>query len=306
MMPKVAGIITILGPTSTGKSDLAMWLAPRIGGEIINADSIQVYRYFDIGSAKPGEAALRETPHHLVGVVEPDEELNAAVYQRLADEAIEDILTRAATPIVVGGTGLYLRALLHGLFPVQSDPELRERLRKQYLEKPSETYEELRMRDPGYALNVSLHDKVRVVRALEISYISGVTMSEWCDRHGFHEQRYHALKVGLKEERQELYRRINERVDKMLAKGWVDEVKDLIEAGWSPEMKPFQSIGYKEIVLYLKGELNYPAMVEKIKTATRHYAKRQMTWFSREDDIEWHKYPADRAAILERIRRFLN
>jgi tRNA dimethylallyltransferase len=306
MMAKGAGIITILGPTSTGKSDLAVWLAPGIRGEIINADSMQVYRRFDIGSGKPDRAAREEIPHHIVDVVEPDEEFNAAVFQRIADLAIEDVVTRAATPLVVGGTGLYLRALLHGLFPARSDPELRERLKRQYLEKPVQMYEELKVRDPEYALAVSPHDKVRVVRALEISYVTGITMSEWRARHGFQEQRYHALKIGLTGERQELYRKINKRVDSMLAAGWVDEVKGLIEAGWSPELKPFQSIGYREIVLYLNGKLKYPEMVEKIKTATRHYAKRQMTWFSQEDGTEWYEYPAERVAILERIRRFLN
>jgi tRNA dimethylallyltransferase len=283
-----------------------MWLAPRIRGEIINADSMQVYRRFDIGSAKPARVARQEIPHHLLDVVEPDEEFNAAVFQRIADAAIADVVARSATPLVVGGTGLYFRALLHGLFPVRSDPDLREQLKRQYLEKPAETYEELKIRDPKYALTVSPHDKVRVVRALEISHVSGIAMSEWHTRHGFQEQRYHALKIGLKVGRQELYRRINERVERMLAKGWVDEVKGLIEAGWSPELKPFQSIGYREIVLYLKGNVKYPEMVEKIKTATRRYAKRQMTWFSREDGTEWHEFPAERVVILERIRRFLN
>ena len=239
-------------------------------------------------------------------MVEPDEDFNAALFQQMADDAIGDILSRSAIPIVVGGTGLYLRVLVNGLFPVKSDPPLRERLRQQYHEKPLETYEELKARDPEYALAISHRDKVRVVRGLEISYLSGLTMSEWRRRHGFQEVRYEALKIGLRGERQELYRRIDERVERMLAEGWLDEVKGLLAAGWDQELKPFQSIGYREILLYLKKELDYPRMVEKVKMATRHYAKRQITWFGRERDIEWYKYPEERDVIAERVRRFLN
>ena len=306
MLANRARVVAILGPTSTGKSDLALWLAPLIGGEIINADSMQVYRHFDIGSAKPDKLVREEVPHHLIDVVEPNEEFNAALFQRMADVAVREVISRGATPVVVGGTGLYLRVLFHGLFPVQSDPRLRERLRRQYAERPAETYEELKARDPEYALAISHRDKVRVVRGLEISYLSGLTMSEWRRRHGFHEERYEALKIGLRGERQDLYRRINARVEQMLTRGWVEEVEGLLKAGYDPELKPFQSIGYREILLYLKGELDYLRMVEKIKIATRHYAKRQMTWFSRERDIEWHEYPEERVAILERIRRFLD
>jgi tRNA dimethylallyltransferase len=306
MMAKVARIIAIIGPTCTGKSDLALWLASQIGGEVVNADSMQVYRHFDIGSAKPDKGVRKAVAHHLVDVVDPDEGFNAALFQKMADEAIGEILFRSVVPIVVGGTGLYLRVLVNGLFPVQSDPALRERLRQQYREKPLETYEELKVRDLEYALTISHRDKVRVVRGLEISYLSALTMSEWRRRHGFQEMRYETLKIGLQGERPELYRRIDERVERMLAEGWVEEVKGLLDAGWNPELKPFQSIGYREILLYLKGQLDYPGMVEKIKMATRHYGKRQTTWFSKEKDIEWHEYPEERDRILERVRRFLN
>ncbi len=306
MVANGARVIVILGPTCTGKSDLALWLAPQIGGEIINADSMQVYRHFDIGSAKPQGVVRNQVPHHLIDVVDPDIEFNAALFQRMADDVIRGIVSRGRVPILVGGTGLYLRVLLHGLFPVRSDPHLRERLRQQYLAKPLETYEALRVRDPEYALLVSHRDMVRVVRGLEISYVSGLTMSEWRKAHGFLEKRYDAVKIGLQAERQDLYRRINERVVRMLAVGWIYEVKDLLAAGWDPNLKPFQSIGYREIVLHLKGELDYETMVERISMATRHYAKRQVTWFSKEKDIEWYEYPRDRGEVLERIRRFLS
>jgi tRNA dimethylallyltransferase len=306
MVANGARIVVILGPTSTGKSDLALWLAPRISGEIVNADSMQVYRHFDIGSAKPESAARGLVPHHLVDVIDPDVEFNAALFQKVADDAIADITSRKAVPVVVGGTGLYLRVLLHGLFPVQSDRHLRERLRQQYIDRPLETYEELRARDPEYAFAVSHRDMVRVVRGLEISLVSGLTMSEWRKAHGFREVRYGALKIGLRAERQELYGRINERVLRMLDAGWIKEVEGLLHAGWDPKCRPFQSIGYREILLHLKGELDYETMVGRIKMATRHYAKRQLTWFSKEKDVEWYEYPRDCRPILERVRRFLS
>lgn len=297
--------VVILGPTCTGKSDLAMWLAKKVGGEIINADSMQVYRYFDIGTAKPEESALSQIPHHVINVVRPDEEFNAAAFQIMADDAIRDVRLRGRMPIIVGGTGLYLRALFHGLFPVQSDPELRERLRRRYLEEPERMFEELKALDPEYAGTISARDGVRIVRALEISCLSGQTMSQWQRQHGFREQRYDTLMIGLRVGRKDLYGRIDDRVERMLNRGWVDEVRRLLAAGWDPQLKPFQSIGYREIVLFLKGEFGYEVMVEKIKTATRRYAKRQMTWFSREGTVEWYEYPAQGEVILQQVRRFL-
>jgi tRNA dimethylallyltransferase len=163
----------------------------------------------------------------------------------------------------------------------------------------------LKARDPLYASTISSKDRTRVVRALEILYLSGLTMSQWQKRHGFQEQRHHALMIGLRAERKELYRRINERVERMLDDGWVEEVKELLAAGWSPQLKPFQSIGYREIILYLNGDFGCHEMVQTIKTATRRYAKRQMTWFAREKAVEWYEYPGERDVILERVRRFL-
>ncbi len=298
-------VLAILGSTCTGKSDLALWLASRISGEIVNADSMQVYRHFDIGSAKPDGRIRTEVPHHLIDVVGPDEEFNAAVFQGAADDAIKGIWSKGKTPVIVGGTGLYLRILFHGLFPVQTDPELRDRLRRRYKENPLQVYEELKSRDPHYALSISFRDSVRVVRALEIWYTSGMTMSQWQERHGFREQRYGAYKVGLSVDRRKLYERINERVERMLDQGWIGEVERLIKAGYDTSLKPFHSIGYREIVLYLEGGLSYAAMVERIKVETRHYAKRQITWFSKEKDINWYDYPDDRDKILEGVTGFL-
>lgn len=297
--------MAILGPTCTGKSDLAFWLASKVDGEIVNGDSMQVYRHFDIGSAKPDCRLRAEVPHLLIDVVEPDEEFNAAIFLKAADDAIREVWSRQRTPIVVGGTGLYLRVLFHGLFPVQIDPALRERLKARYAEDPLRTYEELKALDPEYALSISFRDKVRVVRAIEVCRSSGMTMSAWQAGHGFREQRYEVYKVGLSLDRRELYRRINRRVERMLDEGWIGEVEGLIKAGWDTSLKPFHSIGYREIVRYLKGDLSYGAMVERIKRETRHYGKRQITWFSKEKEIHWYDYPGDRDKILEGVTKFL-
>ncbi len=298
-------VIAVVGPTCTGKSECALWLAREIGGEIVNADSMQVYKYFDIGSAKPGVNVRSEIPHHLIDIVEPREEFNGALFKEAADRAIHEIWSRKKIPIVVGGTGLYVRILLHGLFAVAQDTSIREALRLRYQKEPPRVYEELKQIDPIYASKISPNDRIRVVRALEVYYASGMTMSEWREQHGFREQRYDAYRVGLKGERGELYEKINARVDSMLQAGWVQEVKDLLEAGYSSDLKPFLSIGYRDILLYLSGALGHAEMVTKIKQETRHYAKRQITWFCKEKDLTWFEYPEDRGEIKEGVRQFL-
>jgi tRNA dimethylallyltransferase len=298
-------IVAVCGPTCTGKSDLGLQIAQSLRGEIVNADSMQVYRHFDIGSAKPSSDVRAAVPHHLIDVVEPDGESNAALFQAMADDAISGIIGRGRVPVVVGGTGLYLRVLLHGLFQAAGDPEVRGRLKERYAAAPLETYEELKKVDPDYALRISHKDGIRVVRALEVHAVSGITMSEWQRRHGFEEERYTACRIGLRRDRKELYRRIDARVEAMLRQGWVEEVEKLLQAGYGPGLKPFKSIGYREIVLYIRGKITHATMVERVKTSTRHYAKRQFTWFLRENDIEWYEYPEERDHILKKVTEFL-
>ncbi|HVN24074.1 MAG TPA: tRNA (adenosine(37)-N6)-dimethylallyltransferase MiaA [Syntrophorhabdales bacterium] len=298
-------VITVAGPTCTGKSECGVWLAKEFDGEIVNADSMQVYKYFDIGSAKPPSAVKKEITHHLVDMVEPEEDFNGALFREAADRAINDIGSRKKIPIVVGGTGLYLRILLHGLFAVKGDASVRENLRLRYQREPEAMYEELAQIDPSYAAKISPNDRIRVIRAIEIYYSSGVSVSEWQERHGFREQRYDAYNIGLERERAELYDSINSRVDSMLQAGWVDEVRRLLDAGYSRNLKPFLSIGYRDILLYLDGALGYAEMVTKIKQETRHYAKRQMTWFFRDKGISWFRYPEDREKIKAEVRQFL-
>ena len=299
-------VLAVLGATCTGKSECALWLAREMGGEIVNADSMQVYKHFDIGSAKPDLAARQEVAHHLIDMVEPEQEFNAALFKEAADAAIQAIWLKKKIPIVVGGTGLYLRALFHGLFAAEGDAATREKLKQRFRENPASVYEELKRVDAEYASKISPNDRVRVVRALEIYYASGMMMSQWQRTHGFQQQRYKVFKIGLKKERVGLYNRINGRVDNMLEAGWVEEVKALLRAGYSSDAKPFLSIGYRDIVLYLGSVLSYAEMVVKIKQETRHYAKRQITWFAKEKDIAWFEYPEEKELIKKEVRRFLH
>ncbi len=299
-------IVALVGPTGVGKSELAIFLAERFGGEIVNFDSVQVYRYLDIGTAKPTPEERRRVPHHLYDILEPDEPFNAALYVERADRVIAEIKARGSLPILVGGTGLYLRALLHGLFPVEVPEELRERLRERLSrEGLAALYAELSRIDPESATRIHPHDKVRVLRALEVYYATGRPFSSWTREHAFAPQRYRALKIGLHLPRQELYRRLDERVERMLAAGLLEEVKGLLSRGFSPELKPLQSIGYRHMVAYLKGELSFEEAVRRMKRDTRHYAKRQLTWFRAEPGVRWF-YPQEKEQIAEAVREFLD
>lgn len=298
-------IVVIVGPTCTGKSQLAMDLAIEFRGEIVNADSMQVYKYFNIGTAKPDDKSRHIIPHHLIDVVEPYEEFNAAIFKDMADQSVSDIWKCGHLPIVVGGTGLYIRALIYGLFKVQKDITLRKQLDELYDDDPLSFYEKVRNVDPDYGLKVSFRDKRRMVRAMEIFRLTGLSMSEWSKIHGFKTPRYRALKIGLKKPRHELFTRINERVEEMLQKGWIDEVKSILAMGYNERLKPFRSIGYREIVQYLHDSITYKDMVEDIKKFTRHYAKRQFTWFFSEKDISWYEYPEGFNSIKQKVIDFM-
>ncbi|MDR2018788.1 MAG: tRNA (adenosine(37)-N6)-dimethylallyltransferase MiaA [Syntrophobacterales bacterium] len=305
MLSNNRNVIAIVGPTCTGKSALSLDMAELLGGEIINADSMQVYRHFNIGTAKPDVASFEKCGHHLIDIVDAHEEFNAAIFKERADEAIRQIKIRGNLPILVGGTGLYLRALAYGLFAAPTDKTLREELRDVYEKDPIFLYDELKRVDHAYAMRISVRDKVRVVRAVEVFRLTGKPMSELERDHGFGEARYSMLKIGLKRERDELYRRINRRVDEMFVRGWVGEVEKLLSMGLDETAKPFSGIGYREIILYIKGLIHYDDMVEEIKKHTRHYAKRQFTWFAKERDVSWFRYPEDNEDIRVKTAEFL-
>uniref|UniRef100_A0A7V4JR99 tRNA dimethylallyltransferase n=1 Tax=Thermodesulfobacterium geofontis TaxID=1295609 RepID=A0A7V4JR99_9BACT len=298
-------IIAIVGPTGVGKSELAVFLGEKLNGEIINFDSLQFYKELNIGTAKPGEEERKRVPHHLYDLLELNEEFNAAKFVEIADNLIKEIWKRGKIPIFVGGTGLYLRALEYGLFPIDVEKEIRENLRKRANQDLSSLYEELKKLDPEYAQKISPKDKVRIARALEVIYTSGKPFSYFHKRNPFFgKKRYNLIKIGLNLPRKELYKKINLRVIKMIEKGWIEEVKKLLEKGYSIELKPFKAIGYKYIIHYLQGKLSLERAIELIQRDTRRYAKRQLTWFKKELDIYWFS-PNEKEKILNFLKEKL-
>jgi tRNA dimethylallyltransferase len=299
-------ILVIAGPTASGKSDLALELAEQLGGEIVCADSLTVYRGLDIGSAKPTPEQQRRVPHHLLDIREPTQPFTAADFRNEAGPVIADIIKRGKHPLVVGGTGLYLRVLLHGLTEAPGEhPALRRQLRQRaVLEGPETLLEELRQVDPETAARCHPNNLVRIMRALEVWHSTGSPLSDFHRRHGFHDDPYDALLLCLDLAREELYRRIDRRVESMLSAGLVDEVRGLLQAGLSADAKPLQAIGYKEVLAHLRNELPLEAMTELIKRNTRHLAKRQLTWFRREADVQWVAYPQNSATIAAFVAMF--
>ena len=305
MLSNTRKVIAVIGPTCTGKSALSVDLARTFHGEIVNGDSMQVYKHFDIGTAKADIGVRNDIPHHLIDIIEPSGDFHAALFKESADRVIEGIWSRNRVPVVVGGTGLYMKALIYGLFKAPRDSLLRERLHGEYHDDPLRFYEKVKEIDREYAMRISHRDRIRLVRAMEVYTLTGTTVTSLEKGHGFREPRYNVLKIGLQKDRGELYARIDRRVDEMLVMGWVEEVKRILSMGYREELKPFSSIGYREILLYIKGFIRYEDMVKDIKKHTRHYAKRQFTWFAKEKDVNWFQYPEDTAQIIKKVREFL-
>ena len=288
-MSERARLVVILGPTASGKSALGIELAARLGGEILVCDSTQVYRHFDIGTAKVPPSERRGIPHHLVDLVEPQEIFTAGDYRRRALDVLEDLRRRGKLPILTAGTGLYLRALLEGLAdaPTRSE-ELRERLRQNADQRgPAHLHHVLARLDAEAAGRIAPRDTQKVIRALEIRLLSGRTVGEVHrgGREGL--EGYEIKKIGLLPPRPALYARINARAKAMMAAGWLEEVKGLIERGVPEDAKPFQFIGYAELRQHLEGCHDRDAAVAAIQQATRRFAKRQITWFRKEPGVEW-------------------
>ena len=302
MTDKKIKLLVIGGPTGSGKSELAVRIAEQIGAEIVNADSMQIYRGMDIGTAKPGARERARVPHHLLDIVSPESNFTAADFRREAAAAIADIDRRGLKAIVVGGTGLYIRALLEGLVDSPTgDPALR----LQFAElSGEELLGRLALVDPETAARLHHNDRVRIVRALEVFSQTGRPISAFRAEHAFSGSDYLTLKLAITVERQELYRRIDDRVERMVRDGLVDEVRSLLARGYGPQLKAMRSIGYKEISAYLAGECALDEAVSLIKRDTRRYAKRQMTWFGKEKDIYWLEYPESFANILEHVIEF--
>ncbi len=284
-----APLLVIVGPTATGKSDLALAVAERLGGEIINADALQVYRGFNIGTAKPTGEDQARVPHHLIDILDPDERYSAGEFSRRAREAMEEIRQRGRYPIVVGGSGLYIRALVEGISPMPpGDPSVRakllERLRLEGLEA---LRKELLLRDPETGGRLEARDRQRILRALEVLLVTGEPLSRWIARQPFGQQRLRSEKIGLTLPRKVLYDLIEGRVRRMIDSGWIQEVRSLLAAGTSPEAPAFQAIGYRQLVSYVSGEETLGQALNLTIQATRRFAKRQMTWFRREPEVRW-------------------
>lgn len=299
-------IIVILGPTAAGKSELSIQIAKRIGGEIVNADSLQVYKYMDIGTAKPSRAERGDIPHHLIDIIDPSTEFNAGAYRKAAQEAIQELHKKGIRIILVGGTYLYVRVLLYGLIEgISANREIRDRLRRLKSDfEVSYIYEKLKSLDPGAAGRIHPNDYVRIERALEAYYITGTKMSELQEKHGFKGDEYEVLKIGIFEEREVLRKKIDQRVDRMIESGLVNEVRKLREMGFGRDLKPMQSIGYKHINQYVDGEIALDKAIELIKRDTKRLAKRQMTWLRRDKGICWYRIPEDLDRIMYRVEDF--
>jgi tRNA dimethylallyltransferase len=281
-------ILVIAGPTASGKTAAAITLARRLRGELVGCDSVQVYRGFDIGSAKPTAAELDGVAHHLIDVVNPDEPIDAMSYAARADRAIEGIAARGRVPIVVGGTGLWMRALLRGLVHVPPpDPAIREALAREVDARGAPAlHARLQALDPRAAAAIHPHDALRIVRALEVHAQTGRPLGELRAAHALGKPRYPAWVVALECPREELDARIDARIDAMLAAGWADEVRALL-ARWGPDVRPFGSIGYREILAHVKDGVPLEEARRRVRRSTRMYARRQRTWLAGDPDVAW-------------------
>ena len=298
-------LIILTGPTAVGKTKASIGLAKAIGGEIISADSMQVYKYMDIGSAKIKPEEMQGVKHYLVDELEPDEEFHVVRFQQMAKQAMEEIYAKGKVPIVVGGTGFYIQALLYDIDFTESneDTSYREELEKIASEYGAEhLHDMLKEIDPASADAIHANNVKRVIRALEFYKLTGQKISEHNEKERAKESPYDFCYFVLNDERQNLYDRIDLRIDQMLEEGLLEEVTSLKNKGYTKDMVSMQGLGYKEILDYLNGECTLEDAVYILKRDTRHFAKRQLTWFRRERDVIWidkNKFDYDEAKVLE-------
>jgi tRNA dimethylallyltransferase len=303
----------MVGPTAVGKSRVAVEVAKAFETEILTADSRQVYRGMDVGTDKPVLEARQGVPHRLIDLVDPDKSFNAGLYRRQAVDEIERLYRNRRLPLVVGGTGLYVRTLLKGLCDAPpADPIVRAALRQ---ESKDQGFDHLYARlvdvDPAAAARLHPRDESKVIRALEVHQLSGRRMSEFQQEHGFAERPFSALIIGLNRERGALYRRIEERIDWQMAHGLTEETKQLLAQGYQRDSAAMKGLGYRQVAEHLAGEYDVAEMVRRFKRDTRHFSKRQMTWFRKEPGIQWltikesESVQHTAALVIEQVDRFL-
>lgn len=289
-MKKKKKIITVVGPTATGKTDVAIALAKRLNGELISADSMQIYQEMQIGTAKPTQAELGDIPCHMIDFVAPDQRFSVANFKEQATDWIRDIISRGKEPILVGGTGLYINAMTLPWIledvPVNQDARQRFYKEIEFIDN-EELYQRLKKIDPTAAAGVHPNNRKRVMRALEIFEMTGKRKTQLDQEAAKQTLPYDYLMIGLRYPREALYRRIGERVDKMVAAGLLEEVTDLRSKGYHKDLLSMQAIGYKEFFPYLEGEETLEECIRVLKRDTRHFAKRQLTWFRKDDRIHW-------------------
>jgi tRNA dimethylallyltransferase len=281
----LAPALVVAGPTGSGKSDLALDLAEVIGGEIVNCDSVQLYRYLNIGTAKTPVSLRRGIPHHLIDIIDPDVVFTAGEYERVARATLREIASRGRIPVIVGGTGFYLRALLHGLFegPPRS-PGIRERLSRR---KPGSLHRLLTRFDPEAAARIHANDTNKLIRALEVRLLTRSPITSLFEVNRRPLEGFDVLQIGLDPPREKLSERIDTRCVRMFEAGLIEEVRSILAMGFRPDAKALESIGYRESLLHIAGEISSKEAVERTQAATRQYAKRQRTWFRREAGIQW-------------------
>jgi len=301
MLSSLGKVLVILGPTGVGKTKASLEVADRIKGEIISADSRQIYRYMDIGTAKPKPEQRKRIVHHLLDIVDPDEKFSAADFAKQAEKIIRDLVDRKKPPVVSGGTGLYIRALTKGFFEgPKGDTKIRERFEKMAQEKGKGfLHKKLSEVDPEAAEKIHPNNLIRIIRALEVYELTGISISQLQKEGEYDKREFDFIKIGLTLDRKKLYEKLDKRVDHMMDNGFLEEVRKLRELGYSKELAPLKTLGYKELFSHLEGNLSLCEAVEMIKKKTRNYAKRQVTWFKKEGEITW--YDVEKRDLIPRI-----
>jgi tRNA dimethylallyltransferase len=302
--PTVHPLVVVLGPTGAGKSELGLAIADRFAGEVVNFDSVQMYRGFDLGSAKLTPGERRGIPHHLIDVAEAAFAITAGAFSQMARPELAGITTRGKLPVLVGGTGFYLRALLNGLSPAPTrDLQLRQRLMDLEQRRPAALHRFLRRFDPVAAARIHANDRQKLIRAVEITLLARQPASVLQAQERKALEGYAILKIGLAPERSQLHQRLNQRTEWMFANGLLEETRQLLNAGVASDAKPMMSLGYKQAVAVVAGNLPFADAVRECQTRTRQYAKRQITWFRAERDVCWlHGFGSDSLIQAEALR----